>query len=115
MGFKVKLTRHVDAVELAVSHDPDLLKRVFLRNGVGPILQLSEFTLAPGKNITPHTHHDAIEVFYMLEGQVMFTVDGSDAIISTGDVLVVEAGEEHSLSSVSNDPARFFYFLLLNH
>jgi quercetin dioxygenase-like cupin family protein len=110
----MKLLRKQDAVELAVSHDPDQRKHVLLANGVvKPFLQISEFTLLPGKQITPHAHRDAVETFYLLEGSATFVVNGVSYQVSVGDVIVIEPGDQHHLKSHSESPARMFCLLVL--
>ena len=73
----MRLSRKQDAVELPVSHDHEQQKRVLLANGVvNPFIQISEFMLLPGKQITPHSHRDAVETFFLLEGSAIFVLRG---------------------------------------
>lgn len=50
-----------------------------------------------------HIHEDC-EVFVILQGKAVMEVDGARYPLTTGDVLVVEPGEDHHLISDAEDP-----------
>jgi quercetin dioxygenase-like cupin family protein len=50
-----------------------------------------------------HTHDDA-EVFIVLQGKGELEIEGTRHPIATGDILVVEPGEDHHLVSSEDDP-----------
>jgi len=50
-----------------------------------------------------HMHEDS-EVFIILQGKAMMELNGEMHPMVTGDVLVVEPGEDHHLISDVNDP-----------
>lgn len=50
-----------------------------------------------------HVHADA-EVFVLLQGKAVMEVDGERVPLVTGDLLVVEPGEDHHLIADSEDP-----------
>ncbi|MCT9930352.1 cupin domain-containing protein [Planotetraspora sp. A-T 1434] len=60
-------------------------------------------TLVPGEvshDEGPHTHPDP-EIFLILSGSGRVHIDGTAEDFSAGDVLIVEAGEDHHLEAVS--------------
>ncbi|MER6945666.1 cupin domain-containing protein [Nonomuraea sp. NPDC000554] len=60
-------------------------------------------TLASGHishNQGPHTH-PAPEIFLILAGSGHVHIDGETSPFAAGDVLVVEAGEDHHLEAVT--------------
>ena len=48
--------------------------------------------------------HDECEVFILLQGRATMQIDGVGHPMTTGDVIVVEPGEDHHLVSDENDP-----------
>lgn len=50
-----------------------------------------------------HVHDDA-EVFVILQGKAVMEVDGEDVPLRTGDILVIEPGEDHHLTADHDDP-----------
>jgi quercetin dioxygenase-like cupin family protein len=59
-------------------------------------------TLPPGAishNEGPHTHPDP-EIFLILSGSGRIHIDGTPSGFAAGDVLVVEAGEDHHLEAM---------------
>ncbi|MGI6609135.1 MAG: cupin domain-containing protein [Limnochordia bacterium] len=51
-----------------------------------------------------HRHDDDEEMFVILQGRGWVQIDGKQERIAAGDVLVIEAGEEHHLLSDEQDP-----------
>lgn len=59
--------------------------------------------LAPGQishDRGPHTHEDP-EIFLILSGSGRIHLDGAVSGYTAGDVLIVEAGEDHHLEAVT--------------
>ena len=50
-----------------------------------------------------HTHDDC-EVFVTLQGRGRMEVDGISHPVTTGDVIVIEPGEDHHLIADADDP-----------
>ncbi len=51
-----------------------------------------------------HVHADDCEAFVMLQGRAMMELNGVMHPMVTGDVFIVEPGEEHHLISDPDDP-----------
>ena len=54
--------------------------------------------------------HDHVEVFVMLQGKAVMELDGKKIPLVTGDVFVVEPGEDHHLVSDAHDPCINLWF-----
>ena len=72
----------------------------------------SNMLLPPGAEGPEHTHHDVEEVFFVLEGEVEFTVhdveDGTKTasrVLGYRDLIRVPAGVPRSLKTVSEEDA----------
>ena len=64
------------------------------------------YVFAPGETAHPEARHvhDVDEVFIFIQGRGVLPIDGVDHPIKTGDVVVVEAGEDHHTRSSTDDP-----------
>ena len=69
---------------------------------------LAIVTIAPRRS-GPETHaHDAEDdSFYMLEGELVFTVDGEDVTAAPGTFVLVPPGVEHTFANHTDEEARF--------
>ncbi len=107
----MQLTRSADTRWEGVTHDPEIRKRVFVRDGRVPKLtNFSESVLAPGQVCTEHTHPDMFEVYRVMAGTATLVVDGAEHELETGDCAVVEPGEAHSLGNRSAEELHLVYF-----
>ena len=64
------------------------------------------YVFKPGETAHPEPRHvhDVAEVFILVQGKGVLPIDGVDHPIQTGDVIVVEAGEDHHTRSSVDDP-----------
>jgi mannose-6-phosphate isomerase-like protein (cupin superfamily) len=64
------------------------------------------YVFKPGE--TPHPEprhvHDTAEVFIFVQGSGVLPVDGVEHPVKAGDVVIVEAGEDHHTRSSVDDP-----------
>jgi mannose-6-phosphate isomerase-like protein (cupin superfamily) len=69
---------------------------------------LAIVTIEPGRS-GPESHaHDAEDdSFYMLDGELVFTVDGEDVTAGPGTFLLVPPGVSHTFANQTDAPARF--------
>ena len=68
----------------------------------------------PGETAHPEPRHvhDVDEVFIFIEGTGVLPIDGTDHPIKTGDVIIVEAGEDHHTRSSVDDPLVAAWYLI---
>ncbi len=98
----MKLVRISELPLEPVSHDPELKKRVLLRE-VGTLEALSHIVLPKGSRASLHSHRDLYEVFYIIRGRIVFVVEGRECELGAGTVLAIEPGEEHEIRDVKEE------------
>jgi quercetin dioxygenase-like cupin family protein len=62
----------------------------------GGSFSLMEDTMARGKTTPLHLHPDADEVIYLVEGEILAHVDGSEHAVREGGLLVAPRGVPHA-------------------
>ena len=73
------------------------LHRWLVREGeVDGSFLLFEDTVEPGKRTPLHTHPDADESFYLLDGSILLHIDGTEHELRAGGVAVVPRGVPHA-------------------
>ncbi len=98
--------------------EPGVLKKVLAtkRDLVAGQVQMVNWSLLKvGKSFQRHYHENMQEVFVILSGNVQASVasNQSDVIeqeLSTGDVLLVDAGEVHQMTNVGAEDVHYVVF-----
>lgn len=67
---------------------------------------LWEAIVPPGGGPPPHVHSREEEGFYILEGEIAFTIDGEKLIARTGTFANMPVGTPHSFKNESDKPAK---------
>ena len=64
------------------------------------------YVFEPGETAHPEPRHvhDTDEVFIFIQGKGVLPIDGVGYAVQTGDVVVVQAGEDHHTRSSVDDP-----------
>jgi mannose-6-phosphate isomerase-like protein (cupin superfamily) len=72
------------------------------------------YVFKPGETAHPEARHvhDVPEVFVFVQGRGVIPVDGVDYPVRTGDVVIVEAGEDHHTRSSVEDPLVAAWYLM---
>ena len=86
---------------------PDLLgDRTISHGGV--------YVFKPGEIAHPEPHHihDTEEIFIFVQGQGVLPIDGVEYPVKTGDVVIVDAGEDHHLRSSEDDPLVSVWYVI---
>jgi quercetin dioxygenase-like cupin family protein len=73
----------------------------------GGAFALAEATTPQGGGPPPHIHHREDESFYVLEGELEFTVEGETIKVGAGSFLHVPRGTVHTYRNVGTGPARY--------
>ena len=83
-------------------------KYVILATGeqTGGAYCLADATVPPGGGPPPHYHTREEESFFMLEGEITFTVDGKTVIGTPGTFVQVPRETPHAFKNASASPAR---------
>ena len=67
---------------------------------------LWEAIVPPGGGPPPHVHSREEEGFYVLEGEITFTVNGERVVAKAGTFANMPVGTPHSFKNESSQPAR---------
>ena len=80
----------------------------FLATGedTGGKYALWEADVPPGGGPPPHVHSREEEGFYVLEGEITFTVNGERVVATAGTFANMPVGTPHSFKNESDRPAR---------
>ncbi|VAX11220.1 hypothetical protein MNBD_GAMMA25-1680 [hydrothermal vent metagenome] len=100
--------------KVAVSHNPAIKKQIMLANGELPnIINFSRAVFPPGEIAGAHQHDDMSEIFFVLSGKGMITIDGVAHTLETGICVAVEAGEMHEVKNTGRDDLVLSYFAVM--
>ena len=82
--------------------------------GEAKVVNGGVYVFKPGETAHPEAVHvhDVDEVFIFVQGTGVLPIDGVDYPIRTGDVFIVEAGEDHHTRSSVEDPLVSAWYLL---
>jgi len=75
----------------------------------GQAWSLSECTAPENSGPPPH-NHPWDEAYYVLEGEVRFTLGNENIVANRGDFVYVPGGTVHSFQGASAQPARILFF-----
>ena len=74
----------------------------------GPEMVVLEHELPGGKKGPPlHFHKQHVDSFYVLEGELVLTVDGDELVAGTGSLVTIPPRILHTFLRSSSDHARF--------
>jgi quercetin dioxygenase-like cupin family protein len=83
-------------------------KYVVLATGeqTGGAYALADALIPPGGGPPPHYHTREEEAFYVLEGEITFTVDGRTVTGTSGTFVQIPRGTPHAFKNATAQPAR---------
>jgi quercetin dioxygenase-like cupin family protein len=67
---------------------------------------LWEALVPPGGGPPPHVHSREEEGFFILEGEITFTINGERIVAGAGTFINASVGVPHNFTNASNQPAR---------
>lgn len=59
----------------------------------------ANITLKPGCSIGYHVHEKDSELFYLMRGEALYNDNGTEYLVSAGDVMVCPAGTGHAIAN----------------
>jgi mannose-6-phosphate isomerase-like protein (cupin superfamily) len=78
------------------------------RSADTPRFNLGIVTVKPRRNGPgEHVHPDEDDSFYVLDGELVFTVEDEEIVVGPGTFLLVPPGLRHDFSNRTDRPARF--------
>lgn len=113
----MKVVRGSEIEFVAASHEdprqPGVLKRVLADSSdlqSGQVMMVNWARLPAGSAFQRHYHEDMQEVFVMLSGPVRMRVDGHAHELSSGDAIVIDAGEVHEMTNLAEKDVDYVVF-----
>lgn len=71
-------------------------------------------TLHPGEAIGVHPHNNEFEVYYILSGKGLYNDNGTEKVITTGDLTICYSGEKHGLKNDSDEDLTFIALIIFS-
>lgn len=65
----------------------------------------ANITLKPGCGIGYHVHEADSELFYIMKGEVLYNDNGTECVLSAGDVMLCPAGTGHAVANHGQENA----------
>lgn len=110
----MQIVRFKDLEYVPASHEdpknPGVLKKVlFVKdNFIKGRVQMINWALLPkGKSFQKHYHEDMEEVFILVSGKALMTVNGQDLEMEKGDVLIVPIKGIHTMINKTNEDIEY--------
>jgi len=108
------IIRFLDTHYQPASHedpqDPGVLKKVLLKRNElaeGNIQMINWALLPVGKAFAPHYHEDMEEVFIILSGEVVITLNQETGKLTKGDAIVIPAKTVHQMENTGNGDVEY--------
>src|SRR5215212_4349575 len=87
---------------------PNLTTEVLLRSeGAGGHVSVTQIVVPPHSAGPPLHTHDFDEVFYVLEGELIFQVDDTLVTKRAGELSFAQRNVAHTLANHTDEPARY--------
>jgi quercetin dioxygenase-like cupin family protein len=101
--------REVAKVEHAQGGKGYILRDLLLQGEQlhGKLTYASTITLDPGCEIGVHTHTGDSEMYFIYEGEGVYTDNAETYPVQPGDMLFCKDGESHGLENTGTNPLRF--------
>jgi len=104
--------KHIIAADVQWTEKVGYSKKVLLTPEMlgKPGLLVQTLRIKPNEVCAPHYHKKQTEVFYFLNTNGEFTVNGKTIDLSDGDALVVEPNDVHATRNDSNEDFLYVAF-----
>lgn len=101
--------RNVNDVE---AYSPPAHGGTFNRRLVGPAdgiehMEVIIGEMEPGGDADPHFHEDIEQVMYILTGEMYVKIEGEEAVLGEGDVVIIPKKAMHEVKNVGSTNLRF--------
>jgi quercetin dioxygenase-like cupin family protein len=77
------------------------------------VRMFSRVLLKPGCGIGYHTHQGESEIITMLTGTAVYNDDGTEHVVTAGDVMIAESGHGHGISNDGTEDVEFIALIPL--
>ncbi len=72
----------------------------------------AETTLDPGCSVGVHEHVGDSEIYYILEGEAVYTDDNEEVTVKAGDIAICRPNHSHGIANKSDHPCKFIALIL---
>ncbi len=87
-----------------IGQDKALVKEIASPRNTGMKNQsVAEVTIKPGDSVLEHYHIRSEELFYILEGEGLMTVEGESGSVGKGDAVAVFPGMAHKVKNTGDN------------
>ncbi len=94
-----------------VSHNPEMTKRVFVRNGeLRNLAFFSQSNIPAQSQTSSHAHQDMTEIFLVISGMGNAIIGDATHELVPGACLVINHNEMHSFDNTGSEPLVMNYF-----
>ena len=89
---------------------------IFLREVFGEdvfesnLVHLHETIVQPHSTIGYHLHEGNEEIYYIMEGEGIMTVDGEEKTVAPGDAIITHSGSKHGLVNNTDKGLKILVF-----
>ena len=73
-----------------------------------PISYIREIVLPSGSSVGIHKHEGDEELYYIVSGKGVMTVDNEQQPVRSGDVVLTKSGSSHGLRNSGDQDLKFF-------
>ena len=81
--------------------------RTLFENEPGsPFKHVRELIVYGHSTVGSHQHMGDEELYYIIEGETLMTVDGEEEMVGPGDCILTQSGNAHSLRNVGDNMVR---------
>ncbi len=107
-----KMFQYIEDIEGEPTAHLSGLKKVFLENGdtESHLTQFAFGTFKPNEVCERHMHPTMDELFYFIEGNGVYKIEGEEVLIKPGTFLRIPAGKRHELINSGQTDLNFVYF-----
>jgi len=109
MTDKIKITEHNGGKHIAIAGDINSI--LVSKNDTGGTYSVVEIKVFPNGGPVPHIQTREHEGFYVLEGELSFTVDGKEIIAKSGTFVNIPPHVTHSFTNKTSQLAKVLVVL----
>ena len=100
--------QNIDAVPAFTTKDGSEIRELLAhRNSSIRQQSLAEARLPVGASTTPHYHPVTEEIYYILAGQALMTIDGESRQVGPGDAIAIPPGKLHQITNHGSIELKF--------
>jgi|WetSurMetagenome_2_1015567.scaffolds.fasta_scaffold703383_1 mannose-6-phosphate isomerase-like protein (cupin superfamily) len=104
--MKVIRMEEIKGVLPSGHYDLDL-KRVIGESDSTTGLRVSFVLMQENGKADPHVHEEAEQLFMVLKGEMMFTIEGVEISVKAGSAILVQPGESHENYNASQGETEY--------